>query len=146
VILPDTNIWMALALSKHVLHETAHKWLAKHSRSGSLLWCRATQQSVLRLLTTEQVMKPYGLPAMTNAAAWGVYESFLADPRMAWSPEPPNLETRWKSFTSRRTPSPKLWMDAYLAAFAVTQGHQLVTTDKALAQFQHVDVQVLEVQ
>ena len=31
--------------------------------------------------------------------------------------------------------SPKLWMDAYLAAFAIAGGCQLVTTDQGFAQF-----------
>jgi uncharacterized protein len=34
-------------------------------------------------------------------------------------------------------------MDAYLAAFAIAGGHQLVTTDKAFKQFQGLDLLVL---
>jgi predicted nucleic acid-binding protein len=37
----------------------------------------------------------------------------------------------------------KLWADAYLAAFAMSAGHQLVTTDKGFKQFKGLDVLVL---
>ena len=43
----------------------------------------------------------------------------------------------------RDTASPKLWMDAYLAAFALTGGYRMVTTDTAFRQFQGLDVLVL---
>ena len=39
--------------------------------------------------------------------------------------------------------SPKLWMDAYLAAFTVAGGYQLVTTDKGFKQFKGLDILVL---
>jgi predicted nucleic acid-binding protein len=34
-------------------------------------------------------------------------------------------------------------MDAYLAAFAIALGSQLVTTDKAFTQFAGLDVEVI---
>ena len=40
--------------------------------------------------------------------------------------------------------SPKLWMDAYLAAFAIAAKQQLVTTDKAFRQFKDLDLLVLD--
>jgi predicted nucleic acid-binding protein len=39
--------------------------------------------------------------------------------------------------------SPKLWMDAYLGAFAMAGGYHLVTTDKAVKQFKGLGLQVL---
>ena len=38
--------------------------------------------------------------------------------------------------------SPKLWMDAYLAAFAIESGQQLVTTDTGFRQFKGLDATV----
>jgi len=43
----------------------------------------------------------------------------------------------------RRNALPKVWMDAFLAAFAMTGGYQLVTTDRAFKQFKGLDVLVL---
>jgi predicted nucleic acid-binding protein len=40
-------------------------------------------------------------------------------------------------------PSPKLWMDAYLAAFALQSGHRLVTTDRDFRQFKGLDLFLL---
>ncbi len=88
-------------------------------------------------------MKPYGVPALTNTQAWELYERYLADPRITLVEEPKHLDTHWKAFTARATSSPKMWMDAYLAAFAVAGGHQLVTTDKAFAQYPGLDYLVL---
>jgi toxin-antitoxin system PIN domain toxin len=145
VILADTNFWLALSLSKHLFHPAARDWFAARSVRTQILFCRPTQQSFLRLLTTDAATRPYGIPPMTNAGAWKLYEALSADRRVAWAPEPQaeDVERRWKGFAVRGTASPKLWMDAYLAAFATAGGHQLVTTDKAFGQFKGLDAIVL---
>jgi len=107
------------------------------------LFCRATQQSFLRLLTTAQVMAHYGHPAMTNHKAWQIMEAYLADPRIQFAAEPRGLDAQWKSLATRQTASPKLWMDAYLAAFAIAGSHELVTTDNAFAQFPKLHATIL---
>jgi uncharacterized protein len=141
--LADSNVWLALALSKHQFHSAVRGWLKKRSARSKSLFCRSTQQSFLRLLTTTAVMSPYGVLALGNKAAWSVYEGFVADDRIAWADEPPGLETLWKKLAGTPKPSPKLWMDAYLAAFAIAGGHQLVTTDRAFERFKELDVLVL---
>ena len=103
----------------------------------------ATQQSFLRLLTTGPVSAPYGIPPLSNKAAWSVYEGFLADERIAWVEEPSGLERHWKKLAAGSKASPKLWMDAYLAAFALAGGYQLVTTDKAFKQFKGLGLLLL---
>ena len=35
------------------------------------------------------------------------------------------------------------WMDAYLAAFAIAGGHQLITTDKGFKQFAELNPVIL---
>lgn len=142
--LPDTNLWLALALSKHTHHTAASGWLDGEDTPDSIWFCRSTQQSLLRLLTTAGVMSPYGISPLSNKEAWAVYEAFIADDRIVFQPEPPGLGTIWKKLAVRRTASPKLWMDAYLAAFAMTSGAQLVTTDKAFSQFPGLDALVLQ--
>ncbi|MBO0699123.1 MAG: hypothetical protein J2P46_12070 [Zavarzinella sp.] len=140
--LVDSNVWLALTLSKHVLHPAARAWMEGVDRREAA-FCRATQQSFLRLLTTAAVLAPYGVPPLTNSAAWSAYESFRGDERVDWLAEPPDLEGHWKKFARGPNPSPKLCMYAYLAAFAVAGGHQLVTTDRAISQFKGLDVLVL---
>ena len=145
MILADTNVWLALSLSKHVFHRAARNWFDQQSARGSVLFCRSTQQSFLRLLTTDAMMRPYGIPPMTNDAAWAVYAALSSDRRVAWIAEPAaaDLEAHWKGFAAHAIASPKLWMDAYLAAFAVAGGHRLVTTDKAFKQFKGLNPVVL---
>jgi predicted nucleic acid-binding protein len=53
------------------------------------------------------------------------------------------LETRWRQLAVRETASPKLWMDAYLTAFAQDGGYRLVTFDAAFAQFGGLDLVLL---
>jgi toxin-antitoxin system PIN domain toxin len=135
MLLADTNIWLALALSKHVFHRAVRAWFARRKPPEAVLFCRSTQQSFLRLLTTSAVLAPYGIPPLSNKAAWSAYEGFRADHRIAWADEPHGLETHWKKLAAGPRPSPKLWIDAYLAAFALAGGYRIVTTDKAFKQF-----------
>ena len=85
----------------------------------------------------------YGIDPLSNAKAWGVYQSFVADERILFHAEPPHAVEIGKKLAARKTSSPKLWMDAYLAAFAIAAGAQLVTTDKAFTQFPGLDVTVV---
>ena len=141
--LADSNDWLALALSKHVHHAAARAWPSRQASPEPEMFCRSTQQSFLRLLTTSAVFSPYGIPPLTNKAAWAVYERFRADKRMSWVEEPRGLETLWKKLAGGSRPSPKLWMDAYVAAFAMAGEYQLVTTDTAFKQFKGLDLVVL---
>ncbi len=140
----DSNVWLALALSAHVHQATARRWLEGIAEPRSVLFCRATQQSLLRLLTNAAVLAPYGNPPLTNREAWAAYDALLADYRIAWlAEEPRGIEARWRQLAVRDAASPKLWMDAYLAAFASAAGCQMVTTDSAFEQFVGLDLLVL---
>jgi toxin-antitoxin system PIN domain toxin len=143
MLLADSNVWLALALSKHIFHPPVRAWFARLKPPEAVLFCRSTQQSFLRLLTTSAVLAPYGIPPLSNKAAWSAFERFRADQRIGWVDEPPGLEASWKRLAGATKPSPKLWMDAYLAAFAMACGYQLVTTDKAFKQFKGLDLVVL---
>ena len=80
---------------------------------------------------------------LSNKAAWSVYEGFLGDDRISWVEEPNGLESHWKRLAACATTSPKLWMDAYLAAFAIAGDHGLVTTDQAFKQFKGLNLLLL---
>jgi toxin-antitoxin system PIN domain toxin len=143
MMLADSNVWLALAISKHEFHGVASAWLAARKPPEAALFCRSTQQSILRLLTTRAVLAPYGIPPLSNGAAWSVYEGFLGEEGISWVEEPRGLETHWKKLAWHSKASPKSWMDAYLAAFAIAGGYQLVTTDKAFKQFKGLNLLVL---
>lgn len=144
VHLCDTNVWLALALADHFHHATARDWLDSVDEPDSIFFCRATQQSLLRLLTNAAVLAPYGNPPLTNAEAWAAFEAFLADDRIVLrKAEPSGIEARWQTWAAGDTASPKLWMDAYLAAFAAAGGCRMVTTDTGFRPFGDLDLLVL---
>ncbi len=140
----DSNVWLALTLSTHVHQKAARDWFEAVADPGSVVFCRATQQTFLRLLTNAAVLSPYGNPPLTNRQAWEAYQALRADDRIAFrSEEPAGLEALWRRFAVRGTASPKLWMDAYLAAFALAGGCRMVTTDGAFKQFAGLDLELL---
>ncbi|HEX5140507.1 MAG TPA: TA system VapC family ribonuclease toxin [Dehalococcoidia bacterium] len=140
----DANIWVAMAIEPHEHGESVREWLASVGPEETIWFCRVTQQSFLRLVSTAAVLSPYGLEPLTNAHAWDAYEALIRDNRIALRvDDPPGLDRRWKEYSQRRTASPKLWMDAYLAAFAQTTGYRLVTTDGAFRQFEGLDLVLL---
>ncbi len=88
-------------------------------------------------------MQLYNLPPLNNVEAWTVYNQLSEKQRCRLSQEPDNIESHWRRFAERKSASPKLWMDAYLAAFAAAGGHTLLTIDKAFLQFEQIDVIIL---
>ena len=140
----DSNVWLALALSKHAHHVAAREWFEVRDAPASILFCRATQQTFLRLMTNPSVLAPYGNPPLTNRQAWTAFQALLADDRVAFvGNEPAGLEVHWSRLALRDTASPKVWMDAYLAAFALAGGHRFVTTDAGFRQFRGLDLELL---
>ena len=75
--------------------------------------------------------------------AWRLYDRIMMDPRIVFAEEPAALESYWRIYTRRRSFSPKIWSDAYLAAFARAAGLAVVTFDKAFAQYKQVHCTVL---
>lgn len=140
----DSNVWLALALSRHVHQPVAREWFENVDEPAAILFCRPTQQAFLRLLTNAAVLAPYGNPPLTNREAWSAYESLLADDRVSLrADEPAGLTARWPALAVRDAASPKLWMDAYLAAFAMAAGCRLVTTDTGFRQFSGLNLLLL---
>lgn len=130
--LPDTNVWLALTLSGHPHHVPARRWFEGLGHGDDVLLCRSVQQSLLRLLTTRAVFAPMGSAPLTNAEAWAVCDAITADPRVgAVVAEPSVITPAWRGYSSLPSSSPKVWMDAYLAAFARASDAVLVTVDGA---------------
>jgi len=96
--------------------------------TARLCFCRVTQLSLLRLLTTQAVMGP---EVMSQIEAWRVYGRWLEDSRVVFLDEPVALEESFRMQSRRKDPAPKDWADCYLAAFASTAGLRLVTLDRA---------------
>jgi toxin-antitoxin system PIN domain toxin len=134
----DANVWLALIWSRHVHSETAQLWF-EQAGEEQFFFCRFTQVTVLRLLTTDQVM---GKDARTMSEAWSLWDRIWADTRIVFLPEPDDIEREFRSRSRLSSRSSKVWADAYLLAFAAVAGLKLVTFDRALKSH-GVDVLIL---
>ncbi|MGO9272018.1 MAG: TA system VapC family ribonuclease toxin [Terriglobia bacterium] len=124
----DANVWLALLWSRHAHSERAREWFDS-IREEQFFFCRFTQLTVLRLLTTESVM---GKDVRSMLGAWDLWDRVRADPRIAFLLEPGGLEKELRVHSRLSSRSPKVWADAYLLAFAATAGLKLITFDRAL--------------
>lgn len=131
----DTGVWVGLAFASHPHHPFARKVFEMADSAHPIAFCRATQNSFLRLLTTPMIQALYGGPAVTNAQAWAKTQELLALPQVVWLAEPVALEAEWKRCACVASVSPKVWMDAYLAAFAIAGDLELLTFDRDFAHF-----------
>jgi toxin-antitoxin system PIN domain toxin len=139
MFLPDVNLWLALTFESHFHHVAAKAWL-NASANGPFSFCRMTQQGFLRLATNA---KAFAKEAVSLNEAWRLYDSLLTDPRILFKEEPDNVETIWRNHTQSRFFSPKVWNDAYLAAFAEAAGIQLVTFDQGFAEYKSKNCTIL---
>jgi toxin-antitoxin system PIN domain toxin len=134
----DANVWLALLWGRHIHSEKAREWFER-SGEEKFLFCRITQVTVLRLLTTATVM---GGDVKHMREAWDLWDEVCADDRMEFLSEPGAIEPEFRRLSALRSPSPKVWADAYLLAFASVAGLKLVTFDRGLRS-RGVEVHVL---
>jgi hypothetical protein len=134
----DANVWLALLWDRHAHSDRAREWF-QGCDDEQFLFCRFTQLTVLRLLTTKEVI---GRDVKSMAGAWEVWDQLRSDDRIAMLPEPDGLEPRLRVHSRLGGASPKVWADAYLVAFASAAGLKLVTFDRAL-ESRPVEVLVL---
>lgn len=83
-------------------------------------------------------MRAYGSPKISNQKALSLLKAFSAQPEVAYRPEPDSVEPVWHQLTviDKSNASPKVWMDAYLAAFAICADIALATLDSDFVKFQ----------
>lgn len=73
-----------------------------------------------------------------------MYDAFLDDPRIVFADEPDGIEPFRRSYTQQHQSfSPRVWNDAYLAAFARTADYQLVTFDQGFTRYDRVQCTIL---
>jgi uncharacterized protein len=127
---PDVNVWFALAVADHPHHSIAVQWWNDHTALTG--FSRLTQLGLLRLLTTASAMD--GAP-LTNAAAWEVFDAFALDERVRMFPELPTVDESFRLLSSEAQSSPKVWADAYFAAYASANQASIITFDRGFQRF-----------
>jgi toxin-antitoxin system PIN domain toxin len=132
----DSNVWLALTFSAHPHHALAKELFAEASPEHPACFCRATQQSFLRLATTPAILHAYGAEGFTNQDAVKLIQTLSALSVISTFEEPSGLESRWLELAGLPSASPKVWMDAYLAAFAILHEAEFVTLDRDFQNFE----------
>ena len=119
---------LALLWNRHADSERARTWFEQVDEE-QFFFCRFTQITVLRLLTSEWVM---GSDTKSLAEAWSLWDRIWADERVDLLAEPDDLEKdfRWRSRLTER--SSKVWVDSYLLAFAAVAGLKFITFERGL--------------
>ncbi len=125
----DTNVWIAAVFTTHAFHRQAKQALQETTSARPAVFCRSTHQSFLRLASTPALVKTYGADSMNNGDALVALNALLALPQVCERKEHDGVVALWHRLASRNTASPKVWMDAYLAAFAISGALRLVTLD-----------------
>ncbi len=136
----DANVFLAASIEAHAHHAPARQWVDCVELPSTLGFCRVTEMSCLRLLT-QPIAE--GFRPLSNRNAAAVYLAWRQDERVELIAEPPGLTALWPRLALRNNTSPKLWTDAYLAAFAIAAGCRLVTFDGAFRQFERDDLDLL---
>jgi hypothetical protein len=129
-VFPDVNVWLALNYPSHFHHEAADQWYESSDPLPILVFCRHTQLSLFRLLTTEAIL---GQDVLSQRRCWALFDEWISSGDAEFADEPAGLNAVLRRRTLTDFPSPKTWADAYLAAFAEAANLTLVRFDRALA-------------
>lgn len=137
---PDINVWLAMAFEAHGHHTAAKSWF-ESAGENSCIFCRYTQSGFLRLATNPALFRE---EALTLNNAWACYDALIGDFRVGFAGEPLGLSHLWRRYTMSETYSPKVWNDAYLAAYALAGGMTVVTFDRSFTAYEGLVYTILE--
>jgi toxin-antitoxin system PIN domain toxin len=132
----NANVWVSLTLQNHGFRPQCLEWYKGLAQTDTLAFCRSTQQSFLRLMTQKSICRN---EVRTNREALEGYQQLWDSSRIEWLHEPSGLEALWFKYANLNSASPNIWMDAYLAAFAVLTESRLVTFDKGFRVYKGLD-------
>ncbi len=139
--LPDINVWLALTFSAHPHHGTAAAWFQELEPGSTCAFCRMTQQGFLRLSSNPRA---FASDSLSLPEAWNAFDTLISDARVTYEDEPPAVEAEWRRLTGEESFSPKIWNDAFLAAFARTAALELVTFDRGFRRYQDLSLRLLQ--
>lgn len=134
----DVNIWLALTFSSHPAQKQAQELYQAATSATPICFCRSTQQSYLRLITNQTIWQGYGSKPIHTAKALELLGELMAQPEVEFLDEPDGVWNVWRDLAllDKHKASPKMWMDAYLAAFAMCGRISLATLDADFEKYQ----------
>lgn len=138
----DSGVWLALTFTAPPHHALAIAAHAKATRRNPACFCRATQQSFLRLATTPAILRAYGAEGLSNREALQARDALMRQAAIRFLDEPAGLQALWHQLAGLDSTSPKVWMDAYLAAFAIRHDAALLTLDRDFLNFKERGLKV----
>ena len=133
----DTNVWIACFFQGHPHHAIATAFMRERSANAPANLARLIEISVLRLLTTASICRCYDAPVITNPCAVEILEGWRSLSHILLiDREPEGTRDLWLELAAIPSASPKVWMDAYLAAFAIRADLPLATLDHDFRRFE----------
>jgi len=133
----DTNVWIAFYFSGHPHHSIASDFIRKRSAEDPATMARAVEHSFLRLLTTAVICRGYDSPVIDNDKAADILGKWHSLPHIrCLDTEPEGTRALWLELAAIPSASPKVWMDAYLAAFAIRADLPFATLDADFRRFE----------
>jgi len=134
----DINAWLALFLEGHPQHTAARTWYDETQLvAGDLRFCRPTEMGLLRLLTQKKVMEACLSQTHSNESAAQFLADALRDEAVGMAYEVPGTRALWLALARSPQSSPNQWMDAYLAAMAITNDLKMVTFDQGFVTYEN---------
>ena len=127
----DINVWLPLLWEGHVAAPAARAWVA--GEEEDMVLCRVTQLALLRHLTNPGIM---GDEVLTNTGASRLLHHLRAQDAVIFASEPPGLDALFPATGESPEPHRNWWTDAYLAAFAISGNHELVTFDRGFGRYE----------
>jgi toxin-antitoxin system PIN domain toxin len=135
--LADTNVWIAFNFEGHPHNGHAVAFLDSRSEESPVFFSRAVENSTLRLLSNPSVCRAYGSPPLTNQQSVAILTDWRSQENLlCLDAEPAGTRELWLELAAIPSASPKVWMDAYLAAFAIRAGIPFATLDSDFRRFE----------
>jgi toxin-antitoxin system PIN domain toxin len=136
----DANVVLPLLLDGHPHRGAAEIWWNEQA-DENVLFTLPVRMAVLRLLSNTRVM---GSGVLPPAQAWQALADLLSDIRsVSVDEQPAGLNDYWADFVRGRQPTPNVWTDAWLAAYAEAGALELVTFDRGFRSFKLAHLRLL---
>jgi toxin-antitoxin system PIN domain toxin len=136
----DVNVVFAILVERHVHHATAWDWWEKQP-ANSVGLCLPVKLGLLRLLTNTRAMENTPVNPDEALAVWDEME---ADERTFIIGNPTTAsEVCFRKNVTGRVPTPNLWTDALLAAWAEAAGFRLTSFDQGFRSFPNLEFEWL---